>query len=245
LFQKSYSDIQDKLISDVTAEAQRIKALAAASSVAASSKASKAESKSHGDSQEEQKVRALRSSGEDTANLATLLREKVQQRRPKAAGPAPPPVSIQRSLPEHMVREDFLEIVKDIEARAVLFASSAAAAAAAASAVSKPGSDVFPRTSVANGTLTIGNEVFRLGDSVIAFSVISQEGLSGVITAISSSDFVVRGENGLGPRFAFHLGQIKDGRVTITRDHNAITVSSLKSSTATVAAAAAAAAIKT
>jgi hypothetical protein len=149
--------------------------------------------------------------------IAAQLREKIAQRRPKAAAPAPPPVVIQRSLPEHAVREDFLEIVKDIEARAVQFAN-----AAASSLAKKTAPQPCTKAAVANGTLTVGNDVYRLGDSVVAFSLISQEALGGTITAISPTDFVIRGENGLGPRFAFHIGQLKEGRVTITRDIQAV-----------------------
>ena len=111
------------------------------------------------------------------------------------------------------MREDFLEIVKDIEARAVQFAN-----AAASSLAIKTTAHPYAKATVANGSLTIGNDVYRLGDSVVASSLISQEALGGTITAISNTDFVIRGENGLGPRFAFHIGQLKEGRVTITRD---------------------------
>lgn len=223
MFQKSYTDIQEKLIADVRAEAQRLKALASASTKTASSASQNgtagSENAKSGESVEEQRNRALRSSGEDVSLIASQLREKIVQRRPKAATPAPPPVVIQRSLPEHAVREDFLEIVKDIEARAVLFANAAAASVAAMAKSTESQNSSSKLASVSNGTLTIGNDVFRLGDSVVVSSLISQESLLGVITAISPTDFVIRGEKGLGPRFAFHLGQLKEGRVTISRDY--------------------------
>lgn len=40
--------------------------------------------------------------------------------------------------------------------------------------------------------LYIGNEIYTMGDWVVVFSVLSQENISGMITAISHREIVVR-----------------------------------------------------
>ncbi len=66
----------------------------------------------------------------------------------------------------------------------------------------------------------IGSEVFSVGDMVAAFSALSQETLCGAVTAISQREVVVR--TGGGARFSFLLSQLRNGRVTLSKDREAV-----------------------
>jgi hypothetical protein len=110
-------------------------------------------------------------------------------------------------LPEESMRSDFLEIVQDIQSRAAAFAKSSA----------KSGSNATTVTVTHDpSVLKVGHSSFGVGDLVIVFSVLSQESLSGVITTISDRDVVVR--SGSGARFSFLIGQLRQGRITISND---------------------------
>lgn len=75
--------------------------------------------------------------------------------------------------------------------------------------------------------LTVGAHAYNVGDLVVVFSVLSQESLSGVVTTISDRDVVVR--SGSGARFSFLIGQLREGRISISKDVSTIEVSSLLS----------------
>lgn len=64
--------------------------------------------------------------------------------------------------------------------------------------------------------LTSGAHTYKVGDLVAVFSVLSQESISGVITTISDRDVIVR--CGSGARFSFLIGQLREGRITISKD---------------------------
>ena len=64
--------------------------------------------------------------------------------------------------------------------------------------------------------LFIGEESFSMGDMVVVFSVLSQENISGIITALSHKELVIR--TGSGSRFSVLVGQIRSGRVTLSKD---------------------------
>ena len=71
--------------------------------------------------------------------------------------------------------------------------------------------------------LYLGEEVFCPGDLVVVVSALSQENVSGVITALTHRELVVR--TGSGARFSVLVGQIRSGRVALSKDtetvHNA------------------------
>jgi hypothetical protein len=64
--------------------------------------------------------------------------------------------------------------------------------------------------------LFVGPESFSLGDLVVVFSALTQENISGVVTALSHKELVVR--CGSGSRFSVLVGQIRSGRVTLSKD---------------------------
>ena len=134
-------------------------------------------------------------------------KEKDRTSKRRLGGPPNPPTSLDPLLPEESMRSDFLEIVQDIQSRAAAFAKSSA----------KPGSNATA-VSVTHdpSVLKVGQATFGVGDLVVVFSVLSQESLSGVITTISDRDVVVR--SGSGARFSFLIGQLRQGRITISKD---------------------------
>ena len=70
------------------------------------------------------------------------------------------------------------------------------------------------------GEVRVGGEAFAVGDAVCVFSALSQETLSGIITALSTAEVVVR--VGGGARFSFLVSQLRSGRVTLSRDAEAL-----------------------
>ena len=76
--------------------------------------------------------------------------------------------------------------------------------------------------------LTVCGTRYNVGDLILVFSVLSQESISGVITTISGRDIIVR--CGSGARFSFLLGQLREGRVTISKDVSSVEASQLVNS---------------
>ena len=73
--------------------------------------------------------------------------------------------------------------------------------------------------------ITVGSDVFTIGEYVNVFSVLSQETLSGVITAIAHNEIIVRlgtAGNTAGSRVSFTLAHLKSGRVVLSRDTETI-----------------------
>lgn len=105
------------------------------------------------------------------------------------------------------MRSDFLEIVRDLRCR------SASATASSSSNVKK---DLNVKISGDLSELYIGEEIFGMGDMVLVFSVLSQENISGIITALSHKEIVIR--TGTGARFSVLVGQIRTGRVSLSKD---------------------------
>lgn len=68
--------------------------------------------------------------------------------------------------------------------------------------------------------LFIDNNIYGMGDKVVVFSTYSQENICGIITELSHREIVVRA--GTGARFAVLVGQIRAGRVTISKDEETI-----------------------
>ena len=110
-----------------------------------------------------------------------------------------------KSLPEDCVRSDFRSIVMDIENRAKLFAEGMQKI------------DATLKVNADSDKLEIGTETYYVGDCIIALSILSQESLFGIITSISHNDVIVKCSHGQG-KFSFRIGQIKNGRIKISRD---------------------------
>lgn len=66
------------------------------------------------------------------------------------------------------------------------------------------------------GELYLGEEAYTTGDMVAVFSTLSQETITGIITALSHREIVVR--TGSGSRFSVLVGQLRTGRVTLSKD---------------------------
>lgn len=66
--------------------------------------------------------------------------------------------------------------------------------------------------------LYLGEEVFTTGDLVVVFSTLSQENIAGIITALSHREIVVR--TGTGSRFSVLVGQLRTGRVSLSKDRD-------------------------
>lgn len=66
----------------------------------------------------------------------------------------------------------------------------------------------------------IGDEAFTAGDLVVVFSVLSQENIHGIITAITPRDLIVRTPT--GARVKILTGQLRTGRVSLTRDRDTL-----------------------
>ena len=114
-------------------------------------------------------------------------------------------VTLLKCLPEECVRSDFRNIVMDIENRAKLFADG----------IQKV--DDTLKVNADSEKLEIGSETYYVGDCIIALSILSQESLFGAITSISHNDIIVKCNHGQG-KFSFRTGQIKNGRIKISRD---------------------------
>lgn len=189
--------MQDKLIAELKADAQKLKIMRLSAPA--------------NETDEETFKRTTRSSGPGVDDLSALQsKEKPSFRRRTGASNTPAVNSLQKSIPLSAIREDFLEIVKDMETRAVNFAASMAKVKQQEVLIT-----------VEEDGLRVGSEVFEIGDFIVAFSALSQEDLSGMITHISHEEVIVRTQGGMGTRFSFHIAQLKSGRVIIRRDSDA------------------------
>jgi hypothetical protein len=115
------------------------------------------------------------------------------------------------ALPDSTMRDDFRCIVEDLQARASYFARTAPLPNPAVKIVGSSGGvsgDMFH--------LCVGATVFVAGDLVTAFSVLSQETFSGVITSVNAEEVSVRCGSGL--RIAVLLKQLLEGRVVLSHD---------------------------
>lgn len=68
--------------------------------------------------------------------------------------------------------------------------------------------------------LKIGDDVYSVGDEISLFSTLSQESISGLITSINSSCFVM--QTGEGTKISTRLALISTRRVTLSREVNII-----------------------
>lgn len=197
--QRSYTEMQDKLIAELKHEAQKLKVMRLTAP--------------SNETDEETFKRTTRSSGptvDNDLNSHFLTKEKSSARRKVGASSAPAVNSLQKSIPLSAIREDFLEIVKDMETRAINFAASMAKVKQQEVLIV-----------VEEDGLRVGEELYELGDFIVAFSTLSQEDLSGMITHVSHDEVIVRTQGGKGTRFSFHIAQLKSGRVIIRRDSDA------------------------
>ncbi|KAJ1442954.1 hypothetical protein B484DRAFT_441840 [Ochromonadaceae sp. CCMP2298] len=114
------------------------------------------------------------------------------------------------ALPEHSMRADFLEIVRDLHSRVAAFENS------------KPDEQRSEQVRLSGdlAELYVGDETYAMGDMVVVFSVLSQENISGILTALSHREMVVR--TGSGARFSVLVGQLRSGRVTVSKDKESI-----------------------
>jgi hypothetical protein len=122
-------------------------------------------------------------------------------------GPRSSGTALVFALPESSMRADFRCIVDDLQARAAYFARTAPLPNPAVKIVGSAGTL----------HLCVGATVFVAGDLVTAFSVLSQETFSGVITSVAADDISVRCGSGL--RIAVALRQLLEGRVVLSHDH--------------------------
>lgn len=228
LYQKSYQEIQNRLIAELKSEAQRIiqniKLLRQSSDDENSNNGSSGNSKAGGiaapggggadEANATRLARATRSATtEDTSLLVSTVSLTPAQLNEKIATKKRCVVAtlstIQKTLPEQSVREDFLDIVRDIEARAALYAAHIQGNKVIAD-------ELNTNVKVENDVLIINNDSkYQVGDSIVAYSIVSQESINGIITAISSNEVIARcgsADTGYGNRFAFRLGQIINGR---------------------------------
>ena len=206
IFQKSVKDIQDKLIIELKAEAERI-----ISSIKPDN--SNTSNENDTDDNNNNNNRLLRSNAPlldaDTIGLEKSKEKGTIRRR---TNNAPSSLSlIQKNLPEQVIREDFLHIVKDIETRAASYYAT----------VQKNINQLNPTVTINVDQLQVGTETYTIGDLVIIFSHLTQESLSGVITTITCNEIIIRSGAGLGTRFAFHISLLRNGRITIARDVDA------------------------
>jgi hypothetical protein len=66
----------------------------------------------------------------------------------------------------------------------------------------------------------VGDESYSAGDLVVVFSTLSQENISGIITALTHSEIVIRTPT--GPRFRVLVGQLRSGRVVLSKDNETL-----------------------
>jgi len=217
-YKRAYEETQERLIAELTSEARRLKFKLQ------SARAATEKEKEGGPAAPGGKLMRTISSSPDEigggaagpaapqGEIGTLSgvvhgKEKDRTSKRRLGAPPNPPTSLDPLLPEESMRSDFLEIVQDIQSRAAAFAKSSA----------KSGSNATTVTVTHDpSVLKVGQASFGVGDLVIVFSVLSQESLSGVITTISDRDVVVR--SGSGARFSFLIGQLRQGRITISND---------------------------
>lgn len=204
IFQKSVKDIQDKLIIELKAEAERI---------LSSMKPDNLNTSHENDTDDNNNNRLLRSNAPlldaDTIGLEKSKEKGAIRRR---TNNTPSSLSlIQKNLPEQVIREDFLHIVKDIETRAASYYAT----------VQKNINQLNPAVTINVDQLQVGTEIYTIGDLVIIFSHLTQESLTGVVTTITCNEIIIRSGAGLGTRFAFHISLLRNGRITIARDVDA------------------------
>lgn len=204
IFQKSVKDIQDKLIIELKAEAERI---------LSSTKPDNSTMSHENDTDDNNNNRLLRSNAPlldaDTIGLEKSKEKGAIRRR---TNNTPSSLSlIQKNLPEQVIREDFLHIVKDIETRAASYYAT----------VQKNINQLNPAVTINVDQLQVGTEIYTIGDLVIIFSHLTQESLTGVVTTITCNEIIIRSGAGLGTRFAFHISLLRNGRITISRDVDA------------------------
>ena len=221
-YKRAYEETQERLITELSNEVRRLKAKLGSSS-SNSNNSSGAGAAAGGEVAESngggaaaggrQAPKSTTASpdeggGDDENSLTNFVHGKEKDRALRRRLGVPPnqPTSLDPLLPEETMRADFLEIVQDIRARAAAFGKSAAKPVASSS------------VSVAHdpAVLKVGANSFGVGELVVVFSVLSQESLSGIITSITDQDVVVR--CGSGARFSFLVGQLREGRVTISKD---------------------------
>uniref|UniRef100_A0A7S3GR95 Uncharacterized protein n=1 Tax=Spumella elongata TaxID=89044 RepID=A0A7S3GR95_9STRA len=235
LFKKAYLEVQEELIAELNSERSRQQLLfaekeksrrrangaAAAAAVAAS--ASSAPSTAPGG-------RSMRSSaapGENGESAGSAVsnaysKEYIYSRGgangagssalsssssngTKKRSSAPP--SLDHVLPENSMRADFLEIVRDLHVRSSALEKTKAKAL-----------DKEVRLSGDLSELFIGDDSYSTGDLCTVFSVLSQENICGIITALSHRELVVRTATGV--RFNVLVGQLRTGRVILSKDRD-------------------------
>ena len=136
-----------------------------------------------------------------TGHTAGPHRAAPERLRPKVHAP-----KLTHALPVNSMRQDFAEIVTNLQDRASALRTTAA----------KPSGSVRIVQTDGSFRLCIGTTAFGAGDLVTVFSVLSQESFSGVIMTITNDEVTVR--CGSGARLAVHLPQLLEGRVTLSRD---------------------------
>lgn len=112
-------------------------------------------------------------------------------------------------LSEAEQRQDFAEIVSDLNRRSFMYTHSAP----------KPERIVKVITEGSALKLKFQNKIFSVGELINVFSAVSQETLSGVITAISD-DFVSL-RCGSGAKFHYKIEALMDGNISIAEDEEA------------------------
>lgn len=205
IFQKSVKDVQEKLITELKAEADRI---------IASFKPDNANAGNENDIDESNNNNRLLRSNAPLLDVDTIGLDKSKEKSAirRRTNNTPSSLSlIQKHLPEQAIREDFLHIVKDIETRAASYYAS----------VQKTANQLNPTVTITVDQVQVGTETYAIGDLVIIFSHLTQESLTGVITTITSNEVIIRSGAGLGTRFAFHISLLRNGRITIARDVDA------------------------
>lgn len=226
LFERAYVDLQERLIEEISTEMKRVKKQKQSNNleivqinVSTDSSKKIIENGEH----VHQGFRSLRSNGEDRVDYANMNNGKLIEKDEKSGNGNSIngvkrklstnvnglPKALNPVLPESTMRADFLEIVRDLQTQAIAFQRS------------KPqGISTEVQIDASLNDFKIGKEIYSIGDLVIVFSVSSQENISGVITAISHRELIVRTSN--GSRFAFLIGQIRTGRISISKDINTI-----------------------
>ena len=68
--------------------------------------------------------------------------------------------------------------------------------------------------------LYISDETFSTGDLVVVFSTTTQESFHGIITALTHHEVVIRSPTGV--RFKILVGQLRTGRVSMSKDKDTV-----------------------
>ena len=202
-YKRAYEETQERLIVELGHEVRRLKA-----------KLQGGSSGLHAGGGLVETIKATASSlGEygardETSCLANFVHGKERDRSTRRRLGITPNLSptLDHLISEECMRADFLEIVQDIRKRATTFGKSS----------TKAENSATISVSHDPSVLKVGTSAYTVGELIVVFSAISQESLSGIITTISDSDIVVR--SGTGARFSFLVGQLRDGRVKISKD---------------------------